>query len=66
MPDRIQVFHDLVNLKPAFANAKTEVRRQHMQRLPADIDGRGQSAAGFAPGHRQIDAAHVENRMARQ
>ena len=62
----LQVLDDLPYLKSPLVNAQTKVRGEHMKLGSLDIDRRRKRTARLAARHRQIDAMHFDNPMARQ
>ena len=61
--DRIEILEDLPHLETPFVDPQAEVGGEHVDDGAANIDGRGQGAAGFAALHRQIEAMHVDDAM---
>ena len=62
----IEIVQDLPHLKSAFVNAQAEMCREHVQGRAAGIDRRRQRATRLAALHRQIDAMHFHDGMARK
>ncbi len=64
--DRFEVRQQLLHLEAALAHAQPEMRREHVHRRAADVDGRGEGAPRLASVEGEIEAMHLDDRMTRQ